>query len=456
MATCLIIDDEEEVRWILKKLLEKNGFQALEAKSGKEAIEIIQKSFIDIALLDLKMPEMSGMEALEHILTIDPEIKIIILTALNDVRLAVEAIKKGAYDYFVKPIDNEELLIALNKALEHKKIKEEVEYLKEEFLKAKSQKIIGEETSLKDIFNLLNQVASSDITILITGESGTGKQLIAERIHQMSLRNQHPFVTVDLSIIPQELIESELFGYERGAFTGAYKKKPGKFFIAQKGTLFLDEISNLSLITQAKLLRFLETKYIEPLGSVNPIKMDVRIIAATNQNLSELVEKSLFRADLYYRLKVLSIELPPLRKRKSDIPALIDYFIKNFNTEYKKNIKGISEEALKLIMNYDWPGNIRELRNCIQAAVLLSNEIINPENLPYELKSQISVPVNIVDNISTLKLKDAKEEVSNIIEKELILKALKEAKGNKRLAARLLGISFKNLYNLMHKLNIPL
>jgi DNA-binding NtrC family response regulator len=456
MSTCLIIDDEEEIRWVLRKLLEKNGYSVQEAKNGEEGLRIIESSLIELAILDLKMPGISGMEVLEKIISIDAEIKVIVLTALNEVKLAVEAIKKGAYDYFVKPVDNEELLLALSKAMEHKRIHEEVEYLKEKFLKVKSQRIIGEDSSLKELFILIRQISISDITVLLTGESGTGKQVIAERIHEVSPRSQAPFVTVDLSVSPQELIESELFGYERGAFTGAYKKKPGKFLIANKGTLFLDEISNLSLITQAKLLRFLETKFIEPLGSVTPIKLDVRIIAATNQNLPELVEKSLFRADLYYRLKVLSLELPPLRKRKDDIPLLAEYFIRLYSEEYRKKITCISPEALHIIKAYQWPGNIRELRNCIQAAVLLADEIIMPHNLPYDLQtSQLTQP-EIISSRRTLNLKEAKEELLKNMERKIILEALAEAKGNKRLAARLLGISFKNLYNLIHKLHIPL
>jgi len=456
MSTCLIIDDEDEIRWVLRKLLEKNGYQVLEAKNGEEALTIAEKSFIELALLDLRMPGISGMEVLAKIIALDTDIKVIVLTALNDVKLAVEAIKKGAFDYFVKPVDNEELLLALSKALEHKRIREEVEYLKEKFLQVKSQKIIGEDTTLTDVFTLIRQVSGSDITVLITGESGTGKQVIAERLHQVSPRNQAPFVTVDLSVVPQELIESELFGYERGAFTGAYKKKPGKFFIAQKGTLFLDEISNLSLITQTKLLRFLETKYIEPLGSVTPIKLDVRIIAATNQNVAELVEKSLFRADLYYRLKVISIELPPLRKRKEDILALVEYFITIYRDEYRKKTKGLSPQASEIMKNYDWPGNVRELKNCIQAAVLLAEEIIEPVNLPHDIQTTQRIQPEAAAIRKTFNLKETKAELCKNMEKQIILEALTEAKGNKRMAARLLGISFKNLYNLIHKLKIPL
>lgn len=457
MPTCLIIDDEDEIRWVLKKLLEKHNYTTLEAKTGEEAISCIERSFIDLAILDIRMPGMSGIDALEKILDIDPEIKIIILTALNDVKLAVEAMKKGAFHYFVKPIDNDELLLTLSKAMEHKQMRAEVDYLKERFLYPQHQIIIGDNTTLKGIFDLINQIARSDITVLVTGESGTGKQLIAERIHNISYRRDNPFVTVDLSIIPQELIESELFGYEKGAFTGAYKKKQGKFFVAQKGTLFLDEISNLSLITQSKLLRFLETKYIEPLGSVNPIKLDVRIIAATNQNLDALVEKALFRADLYYRLKVVSIELPPLRKRKEDIPSLVNYFIKLANINYKKNVKKISDQTLNILMNYEWPGNIRELKNYIQAAVLLANETIEPIHLPHDFQKKLSTcPENVFSKFTTLNLKKVKEQMWNSIEREIIMQALQQAKGNKRLAARLLGISFKNLYNLIHKLNIPL
>jgi DNA-binding NtrC family response regulator len=457
MATCLIVDDEDEIRWVLRKLLEKNNYTVFEAKSGEEAISSVEKSFIDVVILDIRMPGISGLEALEKILSIDSEIKVIILTALNDVKLAVEAMKKGAFDYFVKPIDNEELLLALSKAMEHKQIRAQVDYLKEKFMQTANGIIIGENSTLKSIFNLLNQVADSDITVLIMGESGTGKQVIAEKIHNMSPRRNQPFVTVDLSVIPQELIESELFGYEKGAFTGAYKRKPGKFYIAQKGTLFLDEISNLSLITQAKLLRFLETKYIEPLGSVNPIRLDVRIIAATNQNLAELVEKSLFRADLYYRLKVVSIELPPLRNRKEDIPELVNYFIKLFNASYKKHIKGISPETMQIFLNYSWPGNIRELKNYLQAAVLLANEIIEPIHLPQDFQLKLSPALEKpMSKFSTLNLRKAKEEMWSNIEREIIIEALTKAKGNKRLAARILGISFKNLYNLIHKLNIPL
>ncbi|OGF66985.1 MAG: hypothetical protein A2Y62_17955 [Candidatus Fischerbacteria bacterium RBG_13_37_8] len=456
MPTCLIIDDEEEIRWVLKKLLEKNNYHALEAKNGEEALACIEKSFIDIAILDMRMPGISGMETLEKIIAIDQEIKVIILTALNDVKLAVEAMKKGAFNYFVKPIDNEELLLTLSKAMEHKQMREEVDYLKEKYLQAESQNIIGEDTSLKHIMTMLCQVASSDITILITGESGTGKQVIAERIHNMSPRMHGPFVTVDLSIIPQELIESELFGYEKGAFTGAYKRKPGKFFIAQKGTLFLDEISNLTSITQSKLLRFLETKYIEPLGTVTPIKLDVRIIAATNHNLAELVDKSIFRADLYYRLKVVTIELPSLRSRKEDIMPLIEHFIKTYNDEYKKNIKGLSKETLDLLLNYQWPGNIRELKNYMQAAVLLANEYIEPQHLPQDFHKAPAFQANMEATFDTLNLKEAKETMIQDMERKIILAALTKAKGNKRRAARLLGISFKNLYNLIHKLNIPL
>ncbi len=424
----LIIDDEQSQVELLSGFLKKQGYSVISETSPKDAIKIIRENHIDLVISDFKMPEITGEELLKKALTINPELKFIMITAFGSVETAVNVMKLGAVDFLEKPVDLKELL---------KKINE----IEEKLLKTRSIKEIEEKIDINipfknakilDIYNTIYKIAPKDINVFITGESGTGKEIIAKTIHKLSHRSKKPFIAVNCAAIPENLFESELFGHEKGAFTGAISSKRGKFELSNKGTIFLDEIGEMPLHLQSKLLRAIQERKIEKVGSEKTISIDVRIISATNRDIKEMVKKGEFREDLYYRLNVISIELPPLRERREDIPIFIDYFLK----EFSNSSISISPEAKDLLIKYHYPGNIRELENIIQRAVALcSGNIININDLP--------------DDVRLAQLLEEDADTSNInlnkeiekLEKKLIIEALEKHNYNKTQAAKYLGIN---------------
>lgn len=379
----LVVDDEESQRDLLAGFLKKQGYEVTALASGKEAIEISRDRGFDLAIMDLKMTEVDGIEAMTRIKEIDPETYFVILTGYGTVESAVEAMKLGAYDYLSKPVNLDELELIIERISEEQYVHRELEILREEKEVFRDESIIAESKKMKDLLSLVARVARSNSTILINGESGTGKEVIARLIHQASERSNNRFVAISCAALPETLLESELFGFERGAFTGADKKKVGKLELAHNGSLFLDEIGDITPGTQVKLLRVLQEFTFERLGGTTPIKVDVRLIAATNQDLKKKIADNLFREDLYYRLNVISVDIPPLRERKEDIKPLVDFFIDRYSKRSNKSIKGISREAVNSLMRYDWPGNIRELENVMERAVVLCRgEVIDMRDLP--------------------------------------------------------------------------
>jgi len=380
----LLVDDEAGQRKMLAGYLEKNGFQLEEAGSGEEALEIYKSFFSPVALVDMKMPGMTGIELIGHLKELNPFIQIVVLTAFGSVETAVEAMKKGAYHYQTKPVELEELLLNLNKAAEQHRLVVEHKLLNDTVRERfGTGEIIGNSNAIQKVLELINLAAPGDTTVLITGPSGTGKELAAHALHSLSPRKDNRFVAVNCAAIPENLLESELFGYEKGAFTGADKRKPGKFELADGGTVFLDEIGDMPLSMQAKLLRILEDNKVERLGSENSISLDIRLIAATNKTLEDLMNKDKFREDLYYRLSVVIINMPPLVERSGDILLLADKFLKDFSKKLGKEIKGFDPDAASALVSYNWPGNVRELQNVIERAVVLCRaDVITAKELP--------------------------------------------------------------------------
>ena len=452
MKSVLIVDDEVGTRESLRMLL-KNDYEVFLAKNAEEAFLLAKERSPDVILLDIILPDLDGLKVLEKIKQKDPDVIVIMITATRTVKTAVEAMKLGAYDYVTKPFDTDELSLIIHRALAAQALEKEVKYLREEVDRSFGfEHIIGTSRSMEDIFKMVRQIADSKTTVLIMGESGTGKELISRSIHYNSNRRNFPFVTINCAAIPETLIESELFGHEKGAFTNAIEKKLGRFEIAHQGTLFLDEIGELSLATQAKILRFLEEREFNRVGGSKTIKVDVRLITATNKDLTQHIKKGSFREDLYYRINVVPIIIPPLRERRDDIPLLIDHFVKKFNKENTKNVKGVSKEALDLMMNYDWPGNVRELENLIERVIALtSNEHIQANELPFSLIN-ISKMNGLKEYILNGKVSflQAEEE----FERGVILDALKRANYVQSHAAEMLGISRRILKYKMDKLGI--
>jgi DNA-binding NtrC family response regulator len=424
----LVVDDEELQREMLGGFLQKEGFSVSLADSGETALKLCQDEFFEVALIDLKMPGMDGIELLSRLKEMNPEIQVIVITAHGSIETAVEAMKRGAFHYVNKPVDLEELKINLKKALENQKVLTENRFLKEQLEeKYKDLKIIGESKAIKEVLSTVARVAKTDSTVLIRGDSGTGKELVARAIHTLSDRASRNFISLSCAAIPETLLESELFGYEKGAFTGATRRKEGRFELADSGSLFLDEIGDLSLETQVKLLRVVETQEFERLGGKETIKVNVRIISATNQDLEKKIKEKSFREDLYYRLNVVSILIPPLRERKEDILPLVEHFIQKYNQKTGKKIQGITREAKDILLSYPWPGNIRELENAIERAIVLGRgEAIDKPDLAY---------------LSFQKIEQFPSDFSlRELEKNQILKVLEKTNGNLTQAAELLGI----------------
>lgn len=451
MNKILVVDDEKLICDMLKAELEKNNYDVTVVNSAKEAIKAIEHTNFDIVLLDLMLPKITGLDLLVLIKERSPETVVIIITAYGSAESAVKAMKLGAFDYITKPFSMEELLVVIKKAEEYsKKLKEINYYKREREQKYNLDAIIGSSKAIKDIKELISRIAEADVkVVLIEGESGVGKELIAKAIHGLSRRSQGPFIAINCASVPETLLESELFGYEKGAFTDAKTTKQGLIELADGGTLFLDEIGDMPMTIQAKMLRFLEERKVRRVGGLTDIPVDVQIIAATNKVLKKLVLEGKFREDLYYRIKVVPIYVPPLRERKEDIVELSNYFIKTFNTEFKKNVKGFSPIAMKMIQQYDWPGNIRELRNVIERAMIFEDEdMIMVERLPAEIIASTSR--NITSSPLEIKIPPEGIDIEEV-EKELIRQALLMTKGNQSKAARLLNIGVDAMRYRMKK-----
>jgi len=440
----LVIDDEETMRDSCCQILSGSSYCVEVAENGDEGLDRMKKAFFDIVILDLKMPGLSGMAVLKRIKKDNPETIVIVITGYATVDSAVEAMKNGAYDFIPKPFTPEELRVIVRRATEKKQLTLENIYLQRELeTSLESDILIGQSKVMCDIHERVQKVGPTGSTVLITGESGTGKELISRAIHMNSQRNSMPFVTVDCSTLVENLFESELFGHVKGSFTGATATKHGRLELANGGTVFFDEISNISTTVQAKLLRAIQEREITKVGSTQAIKIDIRIIAATNKNLLNAVKEGTFRDDLFYRLSVVPIHIPPLRERKDDIPLLVEYFLKKYNDKRKKSIKGISDRAMKALMNYDWPGNVRELENAIERAVVLTDhKFIEPNDLYYY-------------GLST-EVEEIKEETLKEVEKKHIEKILQMFNGQKLKTAQALGIDRKTLRIKMRKYSIDL
>lgn len=450
----LVVEDDPSMSFFLSEAMKKEGYQVDAVASGEEAVERIAQDRFNLVILDLKLPSMDGMEVLTNIKVTNPEVAIIMITAHGSKDIAIEAIRKGAYDYFTKPFGISEMRVVVKRALERGHLQDQLRQLKETVEKRRGfYNIVGNSKGMREVFDMTETVFENDITVLITGESGAGKELIAEAIHYNSPRRAKPFVKLNCVAIPETLLESELFGYEKGAFTGATRQKLGKFELANHGTLLLDEIGDMSLATQAKLLRVLQEREVERVGGVKPIKVDVRMIASTNQDLSQLVREKHFREDLYFRLNVLPIHIPPLRGRGEDIPLLVDHFVSLSKTKFHKDIEGFSEDAMDLLINYSWPGNVRELENVVQRAIILAKEpIIQEWNLPPEIRRQRTIASLDMEKLETdIPLNEKVEIIVAEVEKKLITQALDKVGWKREEAASLLGTSLKTLYNKMKK-----
>ena len=455
-VTVLIVDDESRIRKIFARILEDEGYHVHSTENAERALAQIDRIKPAIILMDQNMPGMNGIEAMKRIHAKYPDIAIIIITAHGEISLAVEAVKEGAYDYIEKPVDNDKLVLLINRALEHYKLTHELSSLKQRisdknFLK----RVVAESVKMKQVIEQVKSVSDTSATVLLQGESGTGKDLIANAIHYYGNRQGKPLVSVNCGAIPLTLIESELFGYSRGAFTDAKESKQGKFVLADKGTLFLDEIAELPLDAQVKLLRVLEDKKIFPLGGKRAIPVDVRIIAATNNNLEEKVRNGEFRLDLLYRLNVFTIIIPSLRERKEDIPVLTEIFLNQYNEQFGLQVNNISKEVMDHIEGYSWPGNIRDLQNAIQSAMILAKKgSITLEHLPLRIRGYdqaMGPEMRIVEG-----LERNIKQVSTKAEKEIILEALKECRFSRTKTAEFLKISRKTLFNKMKQYSIDL
>ena len=449
----LVVDDEPGARQSLEVILE-DDYQVLSVGSGSEALETLQKLPVDLVLLDINMPDMDGLEVLRKIKEQDEEVDVIMVSALNLARKAVDAIKLGAYDYITKPYEPEDILSTVARVINKRNLHKELDFLRKEVEVSRGfDEIISQNKRMLEIFQLVQKVAYTSTNILITGESGTGKELIARSIHRQGNRKSGPFVAINCAAIPSELMESEMFGHEKGAFTGAHTRAIGKFEYANGGTLFLDEISALRSDLQAKLLRVLQEREIERIGSNRPIRVDIRVISATNTNLEDAVAQGKFRQDLYFRLNVVPLPIPPLRERKEDIPLLANHFLNKFNVAFNKKVQGFSEKALDVLLRYHWPGNIRELENLTERIVVLST---NDE--PIDLKA---IPVEILmDSDQDIEDSESKKggliKIREAFERRVILNVLEATKWNQTEAAKILKVNRNTLLQKAKQLGIHL
>ena len=451
MEKILIVDDDPEILELIADVLRQGGYDVDEAKDGRKALRLIEDDFYDLVMTDLNLPKVDGMKVLKYVVDQSPETICIILTGYGTIRSSVEAMKIGAFDYISKPVKSDEILMVVEKALKYRQLERENILLKQQLrTKYRFENFIGDSNPIQEVFELIERVADTDSTVLITGESGTGKELIAKAIHYNSYRRENPMVVINCGAIPEELLESELFGHEKGAFTGAHKMRVGRFELANGGTIFLDEIGDMSPNLQVKLLRVLQEQKFERVGGTRTLEIDVRIIAATNQDLINGVNKGKFRQDLYYRLNVIPMKVPPLRHRKGDIPLLIDFFVKKFNKQKRKWITGFSGEAIDCLLEYSWPGNVRELENLVERVVILSDgDKIELDDVPESIKGKAGK----VESIEVTIPKDGIvfEEAVEEYEKKLILQALSETNWVKTKAAKLLNINRTTLIEKMKK-----
>jgi DNA-binding NtrC family response regulator len=442
----LVVDDDVEMCGLLSDVLKEEAFSVVTTNDSLEASKLLKREEFDIVITDLKMKGLKGLDLLEETKQISPLTPVVIITAFGTIESAIQAIKMGAYDYVTKPFQMDELVLTVKKALENRLLKKEVVRLKREVeSKYQFHHLIGKSPLMQKVYDLIERISDTSSNVLITGESGTGKELVAKAIHYNGMRKGGAFIAINCAAIPETLLESELFGYKKGAFTDAKSDKKGLIFEANEGTLFLDEITEMPLTLQAKLLRVIEEREVRPLGDTNSYPIDVRIVSTSNRNIKSLIQEGQFREDLYYRLKVIDIEMPPLRERKEDIPLLIQHFITKFSNELKKNISEVSEDALKLLLNYSWPGNVREVENVIQRAITLTrHETILPEDLPNTVMQEKD---------ESLIEKGFREKYTvSQLEREYIKRVLVEAGGNKSKAAEILGLDRKTLYRKLQEL----
>lgn len=452
MEKILIVDDEKSLLDLLSRVFVKEGYRVETTTSAARAIEIIEKEDLDLLIADIRLPEMSGMDILKRCREIRPDVPVIMITAYGNMKQAIEALKMGALDYIIKPFDIEELKITVAKGLEKRRLEQENILLKREIRERYSfENMIGKSRQMQEIFALIEKIAGTDSTVLITGESGTGKEMAARAIHVLSRRSDRPFVSINCAALPENLLESELFGHVKGAFTGAVSDKKGMFEVAHRGTLFLDEIGEMSPWTQVKLLRAIQERKIRRVGGTEEIPVDVRIIAATNHDLKKRIEEGKFREELYYRLNVISFEMPPLRRRVEDIPLLVNHFLRKYCQQMGKKMKRISPEAMSLLEMYHWPGNVRELENVIERVVAIEDrETITPASLPPEITMPVKMEETQLLFNPGFNLMDHLDDIA----RKYLRQALMAANWNMRQAASLLGISYRSIRYLMDKYRI--
>jgi len=451
MPTILVVDDKDSMRNMLTETLTEEGHRVDSAPDGRRALELVQNKSYDLVLTDLKMPDVDGLKVLSGVKETDNDTSVIVMTAYGTIEDAVAAMKQGAYDFITKPFDTEHLCVLIDRALENRRLIAENTLLRQELMDGHGlSDIIGQNEKMIEISNLIQKVAPSDATVLLQGESGTGKELFARAIYSLSLRKDRPFIAINCAAIPHELLENELFGSEKGACPGAHTRKIGKFEIANSGTIFLDEIGDMDISLQAKLLRVLQQKNFERLGSNKTIEVDVRVVAATNMDLNELISAKRFREDLFYRLSVFPIVIPPLRERRDDVQRLAVYFIEKYCREMRKPNKSPSRDAMALLEKYHWPGNVRELENTIERAVILAEgKKITPDHLAIRLQS--------VDEIQLREgagLKEIGAHAQMRAEKSTIIRVLKQVRGNKRKCSRILKIDYTTLFDKLKKYEI--
>jgi DNA-binding NtrC family response regulator len=454
MASILIVDDEKPIRRILSLLLQERRHRVTDAGSGEDALAILPEAKPDLVLLDLKLPGIDGLETLKRLRALDPRLDVVMMTAHGTISSAVEAMRRGAFDYLTKPFDNDELLILVDRTLEMRRLSAELESLREEIESRYGfNEIVGISREIQDVFRLMTKVVRVDVTVLVTGESGTGKELVARAIHRRSARSSGPFVAVNCSAIPQTLVESEFFGHEKGAFTDAREARPGKFEQANGGSLFLDEVGDLALDAQAKLLRALQERQIQRLGSRAPQPVDVRVVAATNKDLEREAREGRFREDLFWRLNVVHLRLPSLRERRADLPILIDHFVDRFNRELGLAVQAIAPDARQLLCDYAWPGNVRELENTIcRTMILCDGDVLTVADLPGRVRGEPQgegTPPR--SDLSHLSLAEAVAEATERLEKVMIVARLAEHRGSRTATAESLGVSRKTLFNKMRQ-----
>jgi len=451
MPNILVVDDKDSMRNMLFETLSEEGYRVDAASDGQKAIDLVRNKSYDLVLTDLRMPDIDGLQVLSQVKEVDSETSVIVMTAYGTIEDAVSAMKSGAYDFITKPFDTEHLCVLVGRALENRRLVAENFVLRQEILADHGlENIIGQNQKMLDLGQMVQKVARSDASVLLQGESGTGKELFARAIHNLSTRKDGPYITINCAAIPGELLENELFGSEKGAFTGAHARKMGKFEIANGGTIFLDEIGDMEIALQAKLLRVLQQKNFERLGGTKTVDVDVRVIAATNMDLPEIIRLKKFREDLYYRLSVFPLHIPPLRERQSDVPLLVDSFVEKYCREMKKPLKSLTKDALALLEKYHWPGNVRELENTIERAIILAEgKKVTPEHLAVRLRRTDEIQLR-----EGAGLKEIGAFAQMQAERATIIRVLKEVRGNKRKCAKVLRIDYTTLFDKIKKYKI--